>query len=101
MKFNLAIRYKLVDVYLFNNSYLIYILYLFVMLNVFQLEYVTKAASFKLINHLSIYLSIYLTPRLNISKMQLYFRNMKYSQDCCHINTPTRQFLIMRSISFK
>ena len=34
----------------------------------------------------------YKTPRLfNISKMQLYFRNRKYSQDCCQINTPTRQ----------
>ena len=40
------------------------------------------------------------TSRLNISKMQLYFWNMKYSQDCCHSNTPTRQFLIMRSIFF-
>ena len=56
MKSNLAIRYKLVDVYNFNNSYLIYISYL-VILNVFQLEYITKAASFKLINYLSIYLS--------------------------------------------
>ena len=62
MKSNLAIRYKLVDVYIFNNSYLIYILYL-VILNVFQLEYITKAASFKLINYLSIYLSIYLILR--------------------------------------
>ena len=43
---------------LFNNSYLIYILYFFVILNVFQPEYITKAASFKLINYLSIYLSI-------------------------------------------
>ena len=37
-------------------------------------------------------------PRLNILKMQLYFRNMKYCQDYCHSNTPTQQFLIMRSI---
>ena len=31
-------------------------------------------------------------PLASISKIQLYFRNMKYSEDCCHSNTPTRQF---------
>ena len=31
------------------------------------------------------------TARPNISKMQLYFRNMKYSQDCCHSNMPILQ----------
>ena len=40
------------------------------------------------------------TPRLNVSKMQLYFPNMKYCQDWCR-QTPTRQLLIMRSIFFK
>ena len=39
-------------------------------------------------------------PSPHISKMQLYFRNMKYSQDCRHSCTPTRQFLIMRFIFF-
>ena len=74
MKSNLAIRYKLVDVYNFNNSYLIYILYL-VILNVFQLEYITKAASFKLINYLSIYAS---------STFQKYINNngpLSHNQD--------------------
>ena len=37
-------------------------------------------------------------PRLNISKMQLYFRNMKYLEDSCHSNTPTRQFFIMHPV---